>query len=144
MPAPGSDAEESQREALRTLHQVRPLTAEEEGTGVDRLPRGVWGYTHSPAVENSPLFRRKLFYNFEVHKASDGEVYLIGFLRPDTAALVETNPQALDILLFPVPQDDAVTPVSILVSRLVRHKEQSFRDAKGLELKLLPPRSRLQ
>jgi hypothetical protein len=144
MPAPSSEAEESQREALRALHQVRPLTTEEEGTGVDRLPRGVWGYTHSPAVENAPLFSRKLFYNFEVHKASDGEVYLIGFLRPDIAAVVETNPQALDLRLFPVPQDDAVTPVSILVSRLVRHKEQSFRDAQGLELQLLPARSRLQ
>jgi hypothetical protein len=144
MPAPSSEAEESQREALRALHQVRPLTTEEEGTGVERLPRGVWGYTHSPAVENSPLFSRKLFYNFEVHKASDGEVYLVGFLRADIAAVVETNPQALDIRLFPVPQDDAVTPVSISVSRLVRHKEQSFRDANGLELQLLPARSRLQ
>src|SRR6185436_27843 len=140
MPAPSSEAEESQREALRTLHQVRPLTTEEEGTGVDRLPRGVWGYTHSPAVENAPLFSRKLFYNFEVHKASDGEVYLIGFLRPDVAVIVETNPAPLDIRLFPVPQDDAVTPVSILASRLVRNKEQSFRDANGIELQLLPTR----
>ena len=144
MPGRSSEAEESQREALRALHQVRPLTTEEEGSGVDRLPRGVWGYTHSPAAENAPLFSRKLFYNFEVHKASDGEVYLIGFLRPDVAALVEANPEALDIRLFPVPQEAAVTPVSILVSRLVRHKEQSFRDANGLELQLLPAQSRVQ
>jgi hypothetical protein len=144
MPGPTSEAEESQREALRALHQVRPLTTEEEGTGVDRLPPGVWGYTHSPVVENAPLFSRKLFYNFEVHKATDGEVYLIGFLRPDVAAVVESNPAPLDIRLFPVPQEDAVTSVSILVSRLVRHKEQSFRDANGLELQLLPAHARLQ
>jgi hypothetical protein len=142
MPSQVQD-EQEQREALRRLHQVRPVTEEEEGTGVDRLPAGVFGFTHSPALENSPLFRRKLFYMFEVHKAVDGDVYLIGFLPPDRAAQVESGQGTLEIRLYPDPQDEGITPVSIPVTRLIRTRDQSFRDGQGLELQVIPSHRRI-
>jgi hypothetical protein len=38
------------QEALRVAHQVRPVADTEEGTGVNALPGGVYGYTYAPGL----------------------------------------------------------------------------------------------
>ena len=54
------------REALRREHGVRPVSDDEEGTAADVQPRGVYGFTGSPALA-SPLFSARRYRNFEVH-----------------------------------------------------------------------------
>ena len=49
-------ADTADQEQLRAAHGVRLVTETEEGTGVDRLPGGVYGFTYSPGLPNAPLF----------------------------------------------------------------------------------------
>ena len=48
MPNPDSLAQDVQRafEEIRSAHQLRPLTEDESGDGVDNLPKGVYGFTY--------------------------------------------------------------------------------------------------
>ena len=41
---------------VRVVHQVRLVADAEEGTGINALPNGVYGFTYSPALPNAPLF----------------------------------------------------------------------------------------
>jgi len=58
-------------EALRGLHQVRPLERAEEGRAARDLPAGVYGYAYSPGLDEVPVFAQKKYHSFEVHKATD-------------------------------------------------------------------------
>jgi len=60
---------------LRAEHAVRLVTDAEEGTGVDALPGGVYGYTYSPGLRNAPLFATRRYRSYEVHKRVDGEAF---------------------------------------------------------------------
>ena len=44
------------QELLRTAHQVRLVSAEEEGTSLSGLPGGVYGFSYSPGLPGAPLF----------------------------------------------------------------------------------------
>src|SRR5258705_5772994 len=62
------------QEALRVTHGVRIVSAAEEGTGVNSLPGGVYGFTYSPALPNAPLFAERRFRSYETHTVVSGEV----------------------------------------------------------------------
>ncbi len=123
-------------EALRTQHQVRPVSGEEDGNGFERLPGGVYGFTYAPMQANRPLFSKKTRQSFEIHKLAGGEAVIVGFLPEDTAARVEAGGEALEIRLFPDPDQDAVRPVSVPLSRVVRSREASLREIGALDLVL--------
>ncbi len=123
-------------EALRSEHKLRSVTDEESGTGVDRLAKGVYGFTYSPAVENFPLFKERDLRSYEGHKLSDGSVLLLGFL---TAAEKQTADEASGtgtIHLFAEPKDNATELVRIPMKRVKRSVEHSQRGNKGLEIEL--------
>ncbi len=123
-------------ETLRTEHKLRPVTDEESGTGVDRLAKGVYGFTYSPAVENFPLFKERDLRTYEGHKLADGSVHVLGFL---TAAEKQTADEASGtgtIHLFAEPKDDATELVRIPMKRVKRSVEHSQRGDKGLEIEL--------
>ena len=67
------------QETLRQTHQVRLVSAAEEGSGVNALPGGVYGFTYSPALPNAPLFATRRYRSYETHKLASGEVLVIGF-----------------------------------------------------------------
>ena len=67
------------QQALRETHHVRLVSSTEEGTGVNALPNGVYGFTYSPALPNAPLFAERRFRSYETHKIAGGEIYVIGF-----------------------------------------------------------------
>ncbi len=129
-------AGEAEREALRARNEVRLVTEQEEGFGVERLPPGVYGFTYSPGVANSPLFRKRVYHSLEVHKLPDSSVALIGFLPEEIAARVEAGEEALDIRLFPEPESEATRAVSIPLARVKKVSEFSMREAGRLALQL--------
>jgi hypothetical protein len=133
-------AGEAEREALRAQNGVRLVTEEEEGFGLERLPPGVYGFTYSPGIANSPLFRKRIYHSLEVHKLPDSSVALIGFLPEKTAAKVEAGEEALDIRLFPEPDSEASQAVSIPLARVKKVSEFSMREAGRLALQLYPAR----
>jgi len=124
------------RKALRDQHTVRLVNPEEEGSGLHRLPNGVYGFTFAPGFNEAPLFREPRFHSFEVHKLPDGTVVLIGFVSPEAAAHLQAYEPA-KIRLLPDSTDQAQTPVALPLWRIRRHREHSAREGEGLEIELV-------
>lgn len=125
-------------EDLRLQHKVRLVTDEEEGTGIDRLPAGVYGFTYSPAADNYPLFNKQEINAYESHKLADGSAVLVGYLtRQETDTLTTTKESAV-IHLFPNPKGEATNLVVLPIARVQGVKEHSQRTGAGLELRVGP------
>lgn len=131
----GSVPGEEQRKPLREKHQVRLLHDPEDGTGLPRLPNGVYGYTYAPAVGEAPLFHQYKYQSFEVHKLEDGTIVLIGFVTPENAARIAAS-EPVKLRLLPDPTDQAPSIVALPLWRIQRFKEYSARDGQGLEVEL--------
>ena len=125
-------------EELRTKHQVRPVSDEEEGTGIDRLPSGVYGFTYSPAADNFPLFKKQDLNSYETHKLADGSAILIGYLTKEEAETLDTTKEPALLHLFHDPKDNAATLVTLPMARVAGHRENSQREGKGLEIRVVP------
>jgi hypothetical protein len=105
------------RTMLREAHRVRALASHEEGTGLIELPPGVYGFTHSPAADNAPLFATATRHSFEVHRLQDSAV-LLAYVDRQAAAVLEHAPEDFTILAHPFPVNDATVLVAIEWSRL--------------------------
>ena len=129
---------EKQIEELRSKNKVRLVTDEESGTGIDRLPRGVYGFTYSPAEVNFPLFKDKALRAYEAHKLGDGNAVILGFVPQGDSLKMETGRESVKVHLFPEPQEEASVLVSIAMDRVLSHQQHSQRGGKGLELEVGP------
>ena len=125
-------------EEIRSAHQLRPLTEDESGDGVDNLPKGVYGFTYSPALENFPLFKARDLRCYEGHKLADGSVVLLGFLTAEQKQKLENTTEKATIHLFAEPNGDVDELVTLPMSRVLGHVEYSQRGGKGLELSIGP------
>ena len=111
------------QQALRQAHDVRIVTAAEEGMGVNALPGGVYGFTYSPALPNAPLFAERRFRSYETHKLAGGEIFVIGFADAGTAAALELNNSEQTLVIQPEPDASASVLVKVPYSRM-RHNRQ--------------------
>ena len=119
------------QDALRTAHGVRIVTEAEEGTGVNALPAGVYGFTYSPALPNAPLFAVARYRSYETHKLSDGEVFVIGFATPADVARLQSGDGEQTILIQPYPEDGSNTLVKIPYSRIRQHRQYAAPNQHG-------------
>jgi hypothetical protein len=135
---PDSLAKDVQRaiDEIRSTHKLRPLTEEESGAGVDSLPKGVYGYTYSPALENFPLFTARDLRCYEGHKLADGSVVLLGYLTAEEKKTFDSASDKATIHLFAEPTGDVDELVSVPMTRVLGHVEYSQRGGKGLELSI--------
>jgi len=83
-------ADRVDQEQLRVDHGVRLVTGDEEGTGVNALPVGVYGYTYSPGLPNAPLFAVRRYRSYETHKIASGEIVVIAYADVETAAKISS------------------------------------------------------
>ena len=74
---------------LREAHRVRIVTDAEEGSGLNRLPNSVYGFTYSPGIDEAPLFTKRSFRSYEAHKLANGEVTLVGFTSAGVGAAID-------------------------------------------------------
>ena len=125
-------------EELRLQHKVRLVTDEEEGTGIDGLPAGVYGFTYSPAADNYPLFVKQEINTYESHKLPDGSALLLGYLIEEETDAFTTTKESTVIHLFPNPKDKATNLVIVPIARVQGVKEHSQRSGTGLELRVSP------
>jgi hypothetical protein len=125
---------ESEIDVLRALHQVRLIEPALEGTAVNRLPGGVYGFTYAP-LNAAPLFMDKKAQSFEVHKLPDERVHLVGFITKD-AAEASTSSEQIDLRVYPEPWEDAFAAVSIPESRIRRSQGPSRSDGNAIVLDL--------
>jgi hypothetical protein len=133
-PEPLSQEANRELERIRAAHRLRALTDTESGSGVNRLPNGVYGFTYSPAEDDFPLFNDRDLRSFEGHKLEDGGIFLLGFLTSEEKAAFEKPEAETAIHLFPEPRGSADQLVRVPLARVARHAENSARKGTGLEL----------
>jgi len=119
------------QETLRTTHKVRIVAPAEEGTGVNALPGGVYGFTYSPGLPNAPLFAERRFRSYETHKLAGGEVYIIGFADVETAAMLASRSTEQTIQVQPEPDEKANVLVKIAYPRIRQHRQYAAPNQHG-------------
>jgi len=126
------------QESLRGAHQVRIVTDAEEGTGVNALPGGVYGYTYSPGLPNAPLFAVRRYRSYETHKLASGEVFVIAYADADAARQIEQAVADVTVRVHPEPQDDTAFLVQIPYSRIRQHRQYAAPNQDGFMVTLGP------
>ena len=122
---------------LRAGHQLRLVESSEEGFACEQLPNGVYGFTYAPQEAAIPLFSKKTWHSFEVHKLPDGSQRLVGFVSPRDAELIRGGLH-VEVTLFPDPWKDSIELVSVPMSRMVPSRRGPSREGgNGLKLELL-------
>src|SRR5437868_14925770 len=124
------------QESLRKTNGVRLVSGAEEGTGVNALPAGVYGFTYSPALENAPLFAERRFRSYETHKLANGEIYVIGFADVATAATIASSGGEQTIVIQPEPDGTATMLVKLPYSRIRHHRQYSAPNQHGFPVTL--------
>jgi hypothetical protein len=119
------------QETLRTTHKVRIVSPAEEGTGVNALPGGVYGFTYSPGLPNAPLFAERRFRSYETHKLASGEIYIIGFADVETAAVLASSSTERTIRVQPEPAEKANVLVKIPYPHIRQHRQYASPNQHG-------------
>ena len=125
------------QETLRVADGVRIVTTDEEGTGINALPNGVYGFTYAPALVNAPVWSVRRYRSYETHKLADGEVYIIAFADAATAAQIASAGEQV-IHVQPSPEGTANLLVKIPYSRISHHKQVSVPNQEGFSVTLSP------
>ncbi len=128
----------SDQEALRLTHQVRIVNDSEEGTGVNALPGGVYGFTYSPGLASAPLFSVRRYRSYETHKLPSGEIYVIGFAMADVARALSTATQEITLQIHPQPEGQYDVLVTVLYSAIRRHRQYAAPNQDGFTVTVLP------
>jgi hypothetical protein len=128
----------SDQEALRQTHQVRLVADREEGTGVDVLPGGVYGFTYSPGLASSPLFSVRRYRSYEIHKLASGEIYAIGFATADAARALSTTTEEMTLQIHPQPEGEHGVLVTIPYSAIRRHRQYAAPNQDGFTVTVIP------
>lgn len=111
-----------ERQALRDGSKLRIVTSQEEGTDIQHLPEGIYGFTGAPATAEIPLFIRPYFECFEIHKLGNGETAWVGYITEPERATVEGGREPVTVDLYPDPFDSATSLVRIPSSRVDRRR----------------------
>jgi hypothetical protein len=128
------------QEAVRVSHGVRVVADREEGTGVNALPGGVYGYTYSPGLPNAPLFAGRRFRSYETHKLANGDVFVIAYTNAETARQIEDTTADVTVRVHAEPQEDAAVLVRIPYARIRQHRQYAAPNQDGFLVTLsFPP-----
>lgn len=119
------------QEEVRATHGVRLVTDGEEGTGVNALPAGVYGYTYSPGLPNAPLFAARRFRSYETHKLPNGDVFVIAYADAETARQISEGPADVTVRVHPEPQNDTAILVQIPYPRIRQHRQYAAPNQDG-------------
>jgi hypothetical protein len=128
----------SDQDALRQTHQVRLVAGDEEGTGVNALPGGVYGFTYSPGLTSSPLFSVRRYRTYETHKLPSGEIYIIGFATADLARALSTATEEMTLQIHPQPEGNHDVLVTIPYTAIRRHRQYAAPNQEGFTVTVMP------
>jgi hypothetical protein len=111
----------------------------DEGTGVNALPGGVYGYTYSPGLPNAPLFAVRRFRSYETHKLANGDVFVIAYADADTARQIANGSADVTVRVHPEPRDEAGVLVQIPYARIRQHRQYAAPNQDGFLVTLAGP-----
>ena len=123
---------------IRASHGVQLVGEVEEGTGVNALPGGVYGYTYSPGLINAPLFAARRYRSYETHKLTSGEVFVIAYADANTAQQIASASADVTVLAHPEPSSDAGVIVKIPYSRIRQHSQYAAPNQDGFTVTVAP------
>jgi hypothetical protein len=126
------------QEALRQAHQVRVVNEAEEGTGLNALPGGLYGFTYSPGLPNAPLFAVRRYRSYEVHKLPGGDAFVVGFAKADVARELSTAAGEMTLQIHPSPEQGFDTLVTIPYSRIRQHRQYAAPNQDGFTVTVRP------
>ena len=115
-------------EQLRSQRQLRTLTKEEEGSDIYKLPNGVWGFSYAPGLKEVPIYSKGHYHGFEIHRLSNGEVHVIGFVTPEEKAQWSSSKVAVKAAIYPERWEASTELVSVVDSRLQPAKKALARE----------------
>jgi len=118
-----TDSAQLTPESLRARHQLRSLEEAEEGSNIERLPAGVYGFSYAPGQEEVPIFAKPSYHNFEIHKLIDGSVHILGFVTPEVEQALQAGQPGTALELFPAPWETAQVLVTFPVTRIVANRK---------------------
>jgi hypothetical protein len=131
-------ADRVDQEQLRVAHGVRLVTGDEEGTGVNALPGGVYGYTYSPGLVNAPLFSVRRYRSYETHKLFTGETFVIAYADVSTAAQIASASADVSIQVHPEAAPDTDVLVPIPYARIRQHRQHAAPNQEDFSVTLAP------
>jgi hypothetical protein len=125
-------------ETLRVERSLRVVEKEEEGFNVYDLPHGVYGFTFAPGLREVPLYSKRPYHSFEIHKLANGEIHTIGFVSPALHDALNGK-AAVEALIFPDPWEESTILVSLSDARLQPAKKAVARvDGNPFKTLVLP------
>jgi hypothetical protein len=127
-----------ERQALRARAQVRLIRPDEEGSGIRRLPEGVYGFSSAASSGEIPLFSKPIYGAFEVHKLAGGEVAWIGYVSEEDFRRLEEGAEPFSMELYPEPHGSATLLVSVPASRVDRRSPQARENGMPMRVEVAP------
>ena len=110
---------------LRRENQLRPLTEREDGTKIQDLPNGIYGFSMCSVV--ALRAKRGNTFSLEIQK-HDGIVYYVGYASDEHIGKYLTRKKYFHILTSPHPGEGASSLFEIPVEFVSKCEERPIRD----------------
>lgn len=123
---------------LRSQKGLKAVASDQEGSPLASVAENTFGYTSSPLGPSTPLFAKRIFQCFEVHKLTGGIVHLLGFVTEKEAARVFESGQAVELNLYPEPREESSRLVEIPLERIARAKPLTRSDGNYMGMTVDP------
>ena len=111
---------------LRHKYQLRPLTEREDGTKIQDLPNGIYGFSMCSVVTLSA--KRGNTFSLEIHKHADGIVYYVGYASDEHIEKYLTQQTNFHILMSPHSRERASSLFEIPVEFVSKCEERPLGD----------------
>ena len=111
---------------LRREHQLRPLTEREDGTKIQDVPNGKYGFSMCRVVSLSA--KRGNTFSLEIHKHYDGIVYYVGYASDEDIGKYLAHQRNFHILTSPHSRERASSLFEIPIEFVSKCEESPFRD----------------
>ncbi len=109
----------------KDVHQLRPLTEREDGTKIQDLPNGIYGFSMCSVVSLSA--KRGNTFSLEIQK-HDGIVYYVGYASDEDIEKYLTRQKNFHILTSPHSGEGASSLFEIPVEFVAKCEERPFKD----------------
>ena len=116
---------------LRREQQLRPLTEREDGTKIQDLPNGIYGFSMCSVV--ALRAKRDNTFSLEIHK-HEGIVYYVGYASDEHIEKYLTRQKDFHILTSPHPRKGASTLFEIPVEFVSKCEERPGGDGDLFDL----------
>jgi hypothetical protein len=110
---------------LRQVHQLRPLSEREDGTKIQDLPNGIYGFSMCSVISLSA--KRGNTFSLEIQK-HDGIVYYVGYASDEDIEKYLTRQKNFHILTSPHPRERTSSLFEIPVEFVSKCEERPLKD----------------